>query len=110
MERPVVDPKRTVKLVVDPFPEDWDYDKYEYPGRSEIFDADERGCVLRFACVGCGKFGQIRVGWSDKPASPGWLLVGGNKDDPTTWTLSPSIHCIGCCGWHGYLKNGNYEG
>ena len=23
-----------------------------------------------------------------------WLLIEGDRNDPTTWTLSPSIHCV----------------
>lgn len=110
MERPQIDVKRTVKLFIEPFPENFDYEDYESPGRSEIFYANERGCVLRFACPGCGKFGQIRVGWGEKPASPSWLLTGGDRNDPTTWTLAPSIFCTGCCQWHGHLENGVYKG
>ena len=61
---------------------------------------------LYFACPGCGQFGGIRVGNPKPPETPSWLIVSGDKKDPTTLTLSPSIHCISCCGWHGYLQSG----
>lgn len=64
---------------------------------------------LSFACPGCGLFGGILCG-KPKPAErPSWDIVKGDPADPSTLTLSPSIHCVGCCGWHGYLQNGVFN-
>mgnify|MGYP007089154836 CR=1 FL=1 len=61
---------------------------------------------LGFSCPGCGRFGAIQAG-SPKPADrPSWLIEQGTLDDPASLTLSPSINCVGCCGWHGYLRKG----
>lgn len=104
----VKDPKRTgVKVTLNAF-EEWP--EFAEPGECAIFDVhDPERCVLHHACPGCGRFGGIRVGFTAKPSTPGWLLTGGDKTDPRTWTLSPSINCVGCCGWHGYLRNGVFE-
>lgn len=60
---------------------------------------------LMFTCPGCGQWGGVQA--FPPPKKPeGWEIVRGTLDDPTTLTLSPSIHCQGCCGWHGYLTDG----
>lgn len=60
---------------------------------------------LAMACPGCGRLAQMRVG-NPKPAdSPSWLMTGNLP----LITLQPSVNCVGCCGWHGYLRNGVYE-
>jgi hypothetical protein len=103
MEKPVVDQKRNIKLVVSTW-EDWpDYDE---PGKAAIFAPSESGCVLHFACPGCGRWGGIHIGFVVKAEQPGWLLASGDQKDAASWTLSPSINCVGCCGWHGHLTNG----
>ncbi len=53
------------------------------------------------ACPGCGQIGSARDGAK-------WEVTGGSRDDVTTLSLSPSIQ-KGCCGWHGYLRNGTFE-
>lgn len=72
---------------------------------------------LAFACPGCGSWGSIACG-SPKPTDgvggqkvtgPTWDIAGGTLDDPSTLSLSPSIHCVGCCGWHGYLTAGEFK-
>ena len=65
--------------------------------------------VLVFACPGCGQVGGIRVG-EDKPEpSPSWKIESGKREDAASLTLSPSINCVGCCGWHGYLTAGVFR-
>lgn len=93
------DPKRTnVKAVlVDGYRDDLP------PGASMYWKEAHR---LQFACPGCGQFGGIRIGHPKPAESPSWDIVTGSPEDPTTLTVSPSIHCVGCCGWHGHLKNG----
>ncbi len=95
-----VDPKRTgvrAKLIAD----------FE-------FDAEPGQCLrngdrLMFACPGCGQWGGVSAGTPKPAQGPSWQIVAGTLDDPATLTLAPSINCIGCCGWHGYLKNGVFE-
>ncbi len=103
MDKPSVDTKRTVKATV-AVHDDWP--EYVAPGECSIFIPTDVGCSLMHGCPGCGKFGNITIGFSSKPESPSWLLTAGDKNDPATWTLAPSIFCKGCCGWHGYLTNG----
>ncbi len=52
-------------------------------------------------CPGCGELGSPRDGAT-------WSVAGGRWDDVSTLSLSPSI-LKGCCGWHGYLRNGVFE-
>lgn len=81
---------------------------YQVPGRTEARWED----TLTFACPGCGKVGSIRC---TRPKDAGgqrsWEIVAGSLllDELPRLTLAPSIHCVGCCGWHGYLRNGVYE-
>lgn len=35
---------------------------------------------------------------------PRWVVRGAGFDD---LTITPSIHTIGGCGWHGFVKNGD---
>lgn len=105
MDKPTVDPKRTgVKATQqDEWPDDCNYQ----PGA--FYRLKNSTGRLQFACPGCGQLGSIRAG-NPKPAeTPSWDIVSGTVDDVTTLTLSPSINCVGCCGWHGYLKNGVFE-
>jgi hypothetical protein len=95
--KPEVNIKRTVKLIPTVFDELEDGE----PGKAAIFHEN----VLHFTCPGCGRFGGIGICYGANVPNA-WLLVEGNKNDPTTWTLSPSIRCVGCCGWHGYLTKG----
>ena len=80
------------------------------PYRGELADR------LAFACPGCAQWGSIacvKPGEVDAhPAAgsgPRWQITKGELADPTTLTLSPSIHCVGCCGWHGYLTDGVFR-
>lgn len=61
--------------------------------------------MLGFTCPGCGCCGAISVSNPPKQEKS-WLIVSGDLSNPTKLTLSPSIHCISCCGWHGHLTNG----
>lgn len=104
----VTDVKRTVKAT----PFDWralDYPDVAEPGQAMRLYPDDN--LLQFACPGCGRCGAIPAAHPKPPNGNGatWDLVGGTLDDVTTLTLSPSIHCVGCCGWHGYLRNGVFE-
>ena len=43
---------------------------------------------------------------SNPPHNNGWNW-DGNTDAPT---LTPSVNCVGGCGWHGYIRAGKIEG
>ena len=89
--------KRTVFTLVDGM-----YPDQAAPGEYELTAGDP---IMMIACPGCGHVSGIRVG-NPKPAdTPSWAIAG----DPNSPTLSPSINCVGCCGWHGYLRNGVFD-
>lgn len=73
-------------------------------------DGGKPRCRLAFACPRTGKpcaggLGLL-IGRPDNPAShPSWHW-DGNVETPT---LSPSINCIGGCGWHGFLQAGVFR-
>lgn len=98
-ERPQIDPKRTglkatptvFELVDDLFPD------YAEPGSFEI-----RTGFVMLACPGCGHVSGMTAGYPKPGRSPSWEITG----DPTAPTFSPSINCVGCCGWHGWLRDG----
>lgn len=52
-------------------------------------------------------------GYCGVPIRPGQLPNGagwihdGNDDKPT---LTPSVNCVGGCGWHGFITNGEMTG
>lgn len=66
-----------------------------------LMDMDgERMTYMQFCCPGCGREGTISIRPSSDPESWAW---DGDREKPT---LSPSINCVGCCGWHAYLTKG----
>lgn len=94
-----VDAKRTnVPAVAVPAAEDMQW--YRDPGECE----PPLGDHFQFACPGCGRNGAIRC--TAPKTKTSWEIVSGTLVDPSSLTLSPSINCIGCCGWHGYLRGG----
>ena len=98
------DPKRTVKVTRGH--DAWPDDGYATPG--EVFVDAEAVYKdhLLFACPGCGRMGSIRATHPKDVNSPSWDIISGKLVEPDTLTLSPSINCVGCCGWHGYLRDG----
>ena len=54
-------------------------------------------------CPGCGQMAGVHV--APQPG-PVWEITGY----PEAITLSPSVHCVGCCGWHGWLRDGEWVG
>jgi hypothetical protein len=102
MSRPSVDPKRTgVKALRTVFSlEDGCYPDYAEPGVYELADG-----LMLLACPGCGHVSGMRVGNPKPTQSPSWQLTG----DPNAPTCQPSINCVGCCKWHGWLKAGVFE-
>ena len=107
---PDIDPKRTVKAITVRVFED---DGGVVPGMD--MDAQPPGTCQRvhnnrmmFTCPGCGQWGGVQAFHGDKKPE-GWQIVSGTLDDASTLSLSPSIHCISCCGWHGYLREGVFR-
>lgn len=101
VEPVVVGSRRNVKAMT---VADWP-GNHQFGGCSVDVGSDR----LHFNCPGCGMPGSIRVGHPKPSASPSWDIVSGSRLDPTTLTTAPSIHCISCCGWHGYLRSGVFE-
>lgn len=96
-----IDPRREIALA-----------RGVYDGESDFAEpgtAEPSKHHLWFACPGCGKWGAILVGHPKPGTSPSWDIVAGVLDDPTTLTLRPSINCVGCCGWHGFLVAGRFQ-
>lgn len=107
-ERFVVDPKRSCRAVVaHVFDEDGGapngVDGYP-PGTCQRVSPDR----LMFTCPGCGQWGGVRALPPPKRQNA-WEIAAGSLDDAATLTLRPSIHCVGCCGWHGFLTAGEFR-
>jgi hypothetical protein len=94
------DPKRTVKARL--------CNRLDTCGPGDC-TASEDSLRLEFACPGCGAWGSIRVGRPKPPGKPTWEIVAGDIGNPETLTLAPSIDCKGCCGWHGFLFDGEFR-
>lgn len=107
MERPAEDRRRTVGAT--PADEAWPDGGYAAPGATYVDRDDVYPGLLLFACPGCGRMGGIRVGAEKPPDRPSWRVEAGEVKDPGRLTLSPSIYCAGCCGWHGYLRGGVFS-
>lgn len=109
--KPTIDPKRTVRATQaardDPELAPGQF-CYAAPGKARQLD---QGDHLLFACPGCGQTGAIRASHpkADNGNGATWDITGGSLADVTTLTLSPSIHCVGCCGWHGHLVGGEFR-
>lgn len=66
-----------------------------------ILSQDSQGMKsFLIACPRCGEIGAARQGQH-------WTPTSGDWDDVTSLSLSPSI-AKSCCGWHGYLTNGEF--
>lgn len=107
-----VNPRRVVAATywqstkVDPTDDTLMAHRHWAPGACEPHVGDQDNSFLTFACPGCGQVGGILVGHPKPQHSPSWDVAGGSLADPLTLTLNPSINCVGCCGWHGYLRGG----
>ena len=99
-----VNPKRTgLKVIPHQFAED------EFLGYVEPGSLQQKFDGILLACPGCGRVSHMTVGHPKPSKSPSWDVVSGDLANPVTLTLSPSINCVGCCQWHGYLRNGVFE-
>lgn len=99
---PATDPKRTdLRATPTTFDTGDGYPGSAEPGAFEFVGYS----TLVLACPGCGHVSAMRVGNPKPLLSPSWELGG----TPTAPTLRPSINCVGCCGWHGYLTDGVFR-
>ncbi len=78
-------------------------------GAFEYFHAgpgfDEIAGMLFVCPCGCGEIYWIAFRGHQAPGRPAWDW-DGNRDSPT---LTPSLHLILDCGWHGFLRAGVFE-
>ena len=92
------------------------HDAFEQAGPGAIFPwrfsekiaEGGRGGHIMLKCPGCGQESGMNCrvpGEPHPPSGQSWELSGL----PESPTMSPSINCVGCCGWHGWLKNGEYS-
>ena len=79
----------------------YDAEMTYFPGDIAYWDKDH----VAIACPGCGHVSAMHVGDPKPEKSPSWLMTGPLE----RLTLAPSINCIGCCGWHGYLVEGVFR-
>jgi hypothetical protein len=96
-----VDPQRTCPMVEVVFPEeDGSFPSFAEPGK-----VDKTSFAPNFwliSCPGCGYVSGMRCGNPKPEKTPSWLVVNDQ-------TLYPSINCVGCCAWHGYLTDGVFR-
>lgn len=76
-----------------------------FPDQAEPGSFEIRNGFVMLACPGCGRVSGMTAGYPKPDRRPSWEISG----DPATPTFSPSINCVGCCGWHGFLRNGVFE-
>lgn len=63
--------------------------------------------ALNIRCPGCNVIDSLPL----KPfgSRAFWEIAAGDARQPETLTLSPSVHHdVPECGWHGYLRNGEW--
>ncbi len=107
MPKPELDKTRTVRATRTD--DAWPDGDYTTPGAVFI---DTEGLYedhLLFACPGCGRMGSIRAKHPKDQNGPSWDITAGKLTEPEGLSLSPSIHCLGCCGWHGHLIAGLFK-
>lgn len=76
------------------------------PGAMEPRALDGVVVGYGFRCPGCGEAGFLAL--PEYGFREAWSVVSGDRTQPSTLTLAPSILDRGC-GWHGYLRNGRWE-
>lgn len=91
------------------------HDEFEAAGPGAIYpwrfvEKQTEGATgghIMLKCPGCGEASGMHCrepGTLHPPDQESWELSGL----PNAATMSPSINCVGCCGWHGWLRNGEY--
>lgn len=76
------------------------YDEFSPAGDGTVMISSD-GKTLYIKCPGCGQASAMTLGGD---VHPRWNVV-----QRTPLTLEPSVNCTGCCGWHGFLRNGEWE-
>ncbi len=78
---------------------------FMYTGRMNVPEGTACGLLFRCPC-GCGSKGSLQLDteFADR-SEPTWTW-NGNRERPT---LTPSIHRVRGCGWHGYLTDGVFR-
>lgn len=107
MDKPIIDAHRTVAATRTD--DAWPESGYTTPGAVFIDHEKAYGQSVLFACPGCGRMGSIRATHPKSDDPPSWDIVEGKLTEPEGLTLAPSIHCVGCCGWHGFLRKGVFK-
>ena len=91
-------------------------DEFEAAGPGAIFpwwfgvkvsEGGDSGHIM-IKCPGCGGESAMhcrKPGTKHPPTGESWELSGL----PESPHLHPSINATGCCGWHGWLENGEYR-
>lgn len=75
-------------------------DDVKQPG--DYWMSHERS-TLAMCCPGCGTVHAMQLRpLREGQRGPSWTCT----IDGDGITLHPSVNCIGCCGWHGWLKQG----
>ena len=75
-----------------------DHDAFEAAGAGAVMYLGG-GAIIK--CPGCGKESACDERKGDN--HPSWVM------DRATNTWQPSVHHSKGCGWHGYLRNGQWE-
>ena len=69
-------------------------------------DTTPGGRYLLYVCPRGAGFCGVPIRPNVLPNGAGWNH-DGNDDAPT---LTPSVNCVGGCGWHGFITNGRMTG
>lgn len=95
-------------IKADKFPDDGSPVRHDLPPGAAVwvkrYGSEEIGALDITCPCGCGYVHSITI----RPAGterPSWEW-DGNKEKPT---LQPSLLMKTPCGWHGYLRAGNFE-
>lgn len=75
-------------------------ERNEVPGSIYYSRKGELIIGAYMTCPGCGELSHIS--FSAEFGRVHWLF-SPPENEPT---LSPSVNCVGCCGWHGFLVRG----
>lgn len=73
-------------------------EEFELAGPGAVYWANDTSLFNK--CPGCGRSAVLRIGGDVRPR---WILESAEP-----LTLSPSVHSVGCCGWHGFLRGGEW--
>ena len=99
----IIDPKRRVQAVRDRVEGGMGGENLFQPGEMRpVVNMQEQPVGYVLSCPGRGERLSLRT---DGPG-PHWTATGDL--DAGSLTLTPSIHHVQGCGWHGYLQDGTF--